>query len=76
MDEKLKPCPFCGHVGVTVGPGTTFRWRVAECESCGAHTGEVRCQTSGEPRDPDAWEAQARADAISEWNRRYPAPTA
>ncbi len=74
--RELLPCPFCGHVGVIVGPGTTLRWRVAECESCGAHTGEVRCQTSGEPRDVEKWEAQAITDAHAEWNRRAHLATA
>jgi len=64
-----KPCPFCGHVGVIVRETSTFRWRAAECENCGAQSGEVRVQTLGEGTREE-WERQAEADAIEEWNKR------
>jgi len=59
------PCPFCGSDEVAVREGTTFRWRIAECSSCGATSGETRAKTIGEPdREGDD------ARAIDEWNRR------
>jgi hypothetical protein len=63
------PCPFCGHVGLDFREGTTFRWIVAECSGCGASRGETRIQTLGEGTK-DEWMADAREDAIREWNRR------
>lgn len=63
------PCPFCGSVNVTVVEGSTFRWRVAGCNDCGAQAGEVRIQTLGEGEKAD-WEASAHTAAIQEWNQR------
>ena len=68
MIEPL-PCPFCGKVGVEIRETTTFRWRVAQCQHCGAQGSEIRVQTLGEGTKEE-WEAQAREDAIEEWNRR------
>jgi len=31
MLDAVKPCPFCGHVGLDFREGTTFRWLSAEC---------------------------------------------
>ena len=64
----IKPCPFCGHDGVTVVEGSTFRWRVAMCERCGAQSGEVRHNTLAE----DQAEAENRStlEAIGIWNER------
>jgi Lar family restriction alleviation protein len=70
MIEPL-PCPFCGKVGVDICETTTFRWRVAQCQHCGAQGAEIRVQTLGEGTKEE-WEAQAREDAIEEWNRRVP----
>jgi Lar family restriction alleviation protein len=64
-----KPCPFCGCPTVTVVEGSTFRWRVAECDSCDARCGEVRIQTVGDGTQEE-WEADAKERAIEEWNRR------
>lgn len=69
MSAEPKPCPFCGHVGVAVVETSTFRWRVAQCEYCGAQCGEVRVQTVG-TGSPEQWEAKAREEAIAEWNTR------
>ena len=63
------PCPFCGHTGVNVHETSTFRWRVAECNNCGAQCGEVRVQTTGEGTQEE-WERQAKEDALKEWNTR------
>ena len=66
---EIKPCPFCGETDVGVVKATTFRWRVAFCNVCGANGPEVRVQTSGSG-DPVVWEEQARILAIKEWNKR------
>ncbi|MCA3694230.1 Lar family restriction alleviation protein [Aquidulcibacter sp.] len=68
MTEPL-PCPFCGYVGVNVHEASNFRWRVAECDQCGATCGEIRIQTMGEGTKEE-WEAVAKEDAIKEWNTR------
>ena len=68
-EPEVKPCPFCGHQGVTVQEGSTFRWRYAFCDGCGAQGGEVRCQTLGEGT-PEEWEKTAEAAATAEWNER------
>lgn len=68
-NEELKPCPFCGYALIHVLPGSTFRWRYAQCGRCEACAGEVRIQTSGD-RTPDEWEQEARIQAIKEWNTR------
>lgn len=68
MSEELKPCPFCGGSNISVIQGSTFRWRLAECD-CGARAGEVRIQTMGDGTQAQ-WEAQAAVDAIKEWNTR------
>ena len=65
----LKPCPFCGHVGLDFAEGSTFRWIVASCGGCGATTGETRIQTLGQGTR-DEWMTEARSDAIAAWNRR------
>ena len=66
---ELKPCPFCGHVGIDFHEGSTFRWIVAECAKCGAQTGEVRVQTIGDGT-PEEWMQKAKQEAIREWNTR------
>lgn len=63
-----KPCPFCGHVGVTGYEGSTFRWWYVACNGCGAQCGEVRVQTLDMPRDKAI--EQAQREAIEEWNKR------
>ena len=68
MTEQLKPCPFCGHVGLDFEDGSTHRWGVASCGGCGASTGEVRRNYP----DDDKWHAAA----IEAWNRRAPGSTA
>ena len=67
--SEIKPCPFCGCPDVEVYEGSTFRWRFASCENCGAQSGEVRVQTMGEG-DQKVWEAQAKKEALEEWNKR------
>ena len=64
----IEPCPFCGESDVRVC-ASTFRWRSAFCDVCGANGPEVRVQTSGSG-DPVVWEEQARILAIKEWNKR------
>jgi Lar family restriction alleviation protein len=68
------PCPFCGHPEIAVVEGSTFRWLLAECQSCGASGPEVRVQTIG-PGSPDEWRQAGEADALSEWNTRITTTT-
>jgi hypothetical protein len=65
----IKPCPFCGHVGLDFHEGSTFRWLIAECSRCGATCGETRVQTLGEGTK-DEWMQQAQHYAIEVWNTR------
>jgi Lar family restriction alleviation protein len=67
-DQTLKPCPFCGHVGLEFSEGSTFRWLAYSCTGCGMGT-ETRVQTMGSG-SPEEWRAQAERDAIKEWNTR------
>lgn len=62
MATELKPCPFCGHVGLDFDEGSTFRWGIASCAACGATCGEVRRTYP----DDGKW----HAEAIEAWNRR------
>jgi hypothetical protein len=63
------PCPFCGGSRVSVVEGGSFRWRVAQCDECGAQCGEVRIQTLGSGTK-EQWEEEARGVVIKEWNSR------
>lgn len=69
MDDQLLPCPFCGARDVSVIKGDTFRWRLAQCNGCGAQSGDVRIQTAGSGT-PKEWEARAIKAAMAEWNKR------
>lgn len=66
---KPLPCPFCGGTEVSAEVGSSFRWWVASCISCGAQAGEVRRQTLGEGTNEE-WDAAARIAALEEWNKR------
>jgi Lar family restriction alleviation protein len=66
---NAKPCPFCGHSGITIHEGSTFRWMVAECNDCGATAGEVRVQTMGDGDRKD-WINNGNRDALDAWNVR------
>ncbi|SDI55205.1 Lar family restriction alleviation protein [Pseudomonas panipatensis] len=59
---ELKPCPFCGHIGLTFNDGSTYRWGDARCAGCDASAGEVR------RRYPD--DGEWHAAAIEQWNNR------
>jgi hypothetical protein len=63
------PCPFCGSNRVKIIEGSSFRWRVAQCDECGAQCGEVRIQTLGSGTK-EQWEEEARGVVIKEWNSR------
>jgi Lar family restriction alleviation protein len=65
-----KPCPFCGETSVTVEEGTTFRWRIAVCNACGAQGPEVRrtenlaaAATESNYRAVEAWNVRFEIDA-------------
>lgn len=63
MNTEIKPCPFCGGTdGLSFEDGSTYRWGLASCNSCGATAGEVR----REYPDQGKW----HANAIAEWNTR------
>ena len=66
--QALKPCPFCGGVGLDFSKGTTFRWLAYSCVDCGIGS-ETRVQTMGDG-SIEEWKAQAQADAVTAWNRR------
>lgn len=71
-DTAIKHCPFCPleiETTVTVREGSTFRWRVAECDQCGARSGEVRMQTLGDGT-VEEWYEQGDIKAIEVWNTR------
>ena len=58
------PCPFCGSTeGFYVVEGSTFRWRVISCRSCGEGT-EVRHKNNSD--EPDSY--------IADWNAAAPYP--
>ena len=58
------PCPFCGSTeGFYVEEGSTFRWRVITCRSCGGGT-EVRHKNNSD--EPDSY--------IADWNAAAPYP--
>lgn len=62
---RARPCPFCGHCGpLDYQDGSTYRWGVASCASCGASAGETR----REYPDTGDW----HKDAIAQWNSRAP----
>jgi hypothetical protein len=67
--SELKPCPWCGHIGLDFQEGSTFRWLEASCAGCGATAGETRVQTVGEGH-PSDWRKAAEAEAIIQWNTR------
>ena len=62
MSEEIKPCPFCGHVGLSFEDGRTYRWGVASCDGCGASAGEIRRTYP----DNGEW----HKEAIAQWNKR------
>lgn len=66
--SAIKNCPFCGHYDVTVYEGSTFRWRYAECDRCGAKAPEVRHDTLADDQE-DATNKSTLA-AIGAWNER------
>ena len=68
VNNKPLPCPFCGHTGLNFLDGSTHRWGIASCETCGASCGEVR----REYPDDGAWHKKA----IFEWNQRTTPPAA
>lgn len=61
------PCPFCGQTGISIIEGSTFRWRKAECDYCGASCGEIRIQTIDQNEETIARDEQ---EVIREWNKR------
>lgn len=73
MTIEAKPCPFCGATEVEVVQGDTFRWRLAQCQQCGAQGPEVRIQTMG-TGTLEEWERSAVQRALEDWNQRKGPP--
>ena len=72
MTDAL-PCPFCGHhEELYFTEGGTFRWLAYSCRGCGVGN-ETRKQTMGDGTQ-DEWEANAKIDALKEWNTRTVQP--
>lgn len=59
MNEKLKPCPFCGGMGILNNESDKIVSYV-KCLTCGAETGLIK--VSAEYSSDDK--------AIEAWNRR------
>ena len=61
--QEALPCPFCGSSeGLDYRDGSTHRWGVASCVSCGASAGETRREY------PDVGEWHYAA--MTQWNTR------
>lgn len=61
--QEALPCPFCGSSeGLDYSDGSTHRWGVASCVSCGASAGETRREY------PDVGEWHYAA--MTQWNTR------
>ena len=58
MTSDVKPCPFCGGLPKKRCLCGQSAW--IECSECGVSTLTMRCATI----------EQAKAEAISAWNRR------
>lgn len=63
------PCPFCGSTSINVIEGSTFRWRMPQCDNCGACGPEVRVQTMGEGT-PEKWCHDVELECMKVWNTR------
>lgn len=68
MDE-LRECPWCGEkpAGLSICEGSTFRWVIGSCPSCGANPGEIRRDTSISAEDRHIEDEKI---AIAAWNTR------
>lgn len=61
--QEALPCPFCGSSeGLDYRDGSTHRWGIASCVSCGASSGETRREY------PDVGEWHYAA--MKQWNTR------
>lgn len=67
VEPSVRPCPFCGSTNGADQMGETYRWRLWQCNECGAKGPDVRCQISGAGR---GGEAEARQLALEAWNER------
>lgn len=69
MNNKLKPCPFCGGENVTITrekPLHEDSFCIIECEDCGAAVSFVNSTGDG----TQVWNC-SKFEAITNWNRRY-----
>jgi len=65
---KVKPCPFCGSIGVEMHDGETYRWRIVACLECSASI-EVRYCTFGDATIEEL-ERQTFERGLETWNTR------
>jgi hypothetical protein len=63
---RLLPCPFCGaEQGYKLRNGSTYRWWIVACASCGDEIGE--CRSRGNRQAPADIDRDEVAD--EHWNR-------
>lgn len=70
VEPTVRPCPFCGSANGADVMGETYRWRLWQCQDCGAKGPEVRCQISGAGFQRRGAELKARRLALEAWNER------
>jgi len=67
VDQRVKPCPFCGGSSGGDEQGETYRWRLWRCAECGACGPETRCNITGSGQ---GGVKEARQLAMQAWNER------
>lgn len=67
MDEKLKPCPFCGGEAILITRTGDMLIHRVECTVCLAQMGESHWAMSSEKGNLFFGREE---DAIKAWNRR------
>lgn len=66
--NKVKPCPFCGSVGVEMYDGVTCHWRIVACIECSVSI-EVRSCTFGDATNEEL-ERRTFERGLETWNTR------
>lgn len=65
MDEKLKPCPFCGGKAYTDGER---HWWSVVCDSCKCRLGDPNEEFETEAVAIETWNTRAKEQAITDEN--------